>query len=141
GGRGQIVLGAGGSEASRIPTFQSPGVLWRNRRPEELATPEAFARDPEMVGEGYAWRRDLVAKALPNRAHEVLAAWSRRFPRFTLVTQNVDGLHERAGTENVIRFHGSLWELTCASRCAGSPAAWRHDEPFDTLPPTFPFFG
>jgi NAD-dependent protein deacetylase/lipoamidase len=134
-----IVTGAGVSAASGIPTFRSPGGLWRNRRPEELATPEAFARDPKMVWEWYAWRRDLVAKAHPNRAHEVLAAWSRRFPRFTLVTQNVDGLHERAGTENVIRFHGSLWELTCASRCAGSPAAWRHDEPFDTLPPTCPF--
>jgi NAD-dependent protein deacetylase/lipoamidase len=134
-----IVTGAGVSAASGIPTFRSPGGLWRNRRPEELATPEAFARDPKTVWAWYAWRRDLVAKALPNRAHEVLAAWSRRFPSFTLVTQNVDGLHERAGTENVIRFHGSLWELSCASRCAGSPAAWRPDEAFDTLPPTCPF--
>ena len=134
-----VVTGAGVSAASGIPTFRGPGGLWRNCRPEELATPEAFARDPNLVWEWYAWRRDLVAKAHPNRAHEVLAAWSRRFPRFTLITQNVDGLHERAGTENVIRFHGSLWELSCASRCAGSPPAWRHDEPFDTLPPTCPF--
>jgi NAD-dependent deacetylase len=134
-----VVTGAGVSAASGVPTFRGPGGLWRNVRPEELATPEAFARDPNLVWEWYAWRRDLVARAKPNRAHEVLAAWSRRFPRFTLVTQNVDELHERAGTENVVRFHGSLWELACASRCAGSPTVWRHDEPFDTLPPTCPF--
>jgi NAD-dependent deacetylase len=131
-----VVTGAGVSAASGVPTFRGRGS--EGLRPEELATPEAFARDPKMVWEWYAWRRDLVAKARPNRAHEVLAAWSRRFPRFTLITQNVDGLHERAGTENVVRFHGSIWDLACASRCPGAPAAWRHDGRFEELPPRCP---
>ncbi len=135
-----VVTGAGVSAASGIPTFRGPGGLWRDFRPEELATPEAFERDPSLVWEWYAWRRELVAKARPNRAHEVLAAWSRRYPRFALVTQNVDGLHERAGTENVIRFHGSLWEVSCWRRCANSPARWRDETvPFPELPPRCPY--
>ena len=114
-----VVTGAGVSAASGVPTFRGAGGLWKSHRPEELATPEAFDRDPLLVWEWYAWRRDLVAKARPNRAHEVLAAWSRRYPGFRLVTQNVDGLHERAGTQNVTRFHGSLFSLACRGRCAG----------------------
>src|SRR5262249_11349084 len=90
-----VAYGRGSAFGGRL---RGPGGMWRNFRPEQLATPEAFARDPNLVWEWYAWRRDLVARAKPNRAHEVLAAWSRRFPSFTLVTQNVDGLHERAGT-------------------------------------------
>ena len=130
-----VVTGAGVSAASGIPTFRGPAGLWRSFRPEDLATPEAFRRDPALVWEWYAWRRDLVGRARPNRAHEVLAAWSRRVPGFTLITQNVDGLHERAGTRNVVRFHGSLWELACANRCAGSPRVWTHEGAFETLPP------
>ncbi|HTO77438.1 MAG TPA: NAD-dependent deacylase [Thermoanaerobaculia bacterium] len=131
-----VLTGAGVSAASGIPTFRGPGGLWRDFRPEELATPEAFARDPATVWEWYAWRRELVARARPNRAHEVLAEWSRRFPRFTLVTQNVDGLHERAGTENVVRFHGSLWEVGCASACDGAPRRWSDARvPFPEMPP------
>lgn len=136
-----VVTGAGVSAASGIPTFRGPGGLWREFRPEELATPEAFARDPKLVWEWYAWRRELVAKASPNRAHDVLAAWSRRFPVFRLVTQNVDGLHERAGTENVIRFHGSLWEVSCWERCPASPTRWREDGVFPDLPPRCPHCG
>jgi NAD-dependent deacetylase len=131
-----VVTGAGVSAASGIPTFRGAGGLWRDFRPEELATPEAFARDPETVWEWYAWRRELVARAKPNRAHEVLAAWSRRFPKFALVTQNVDGLHERAGTEGVLRFHGSLWEVGCWSGCAEMPRRWRDARvPFPEMPP------
>ncbi len=137
-----VVTGAGVSAASGIPTFRGPGGLWRQFRPEELATPEAFARDPKLVWEWYAWRRELVARARPNRAHEVLAAWSRRFPTFRLVTQNVDGLHERAGTENVIRFHGSLWEVSCWERCAASPRRWPDETvSFPELPPRCPHCG
>ena len=87
--------------------------LWRQRRPEQLATPSAFARDPDFVWQWYAWRRQQVARCLPNRAHDVLATWSRRFDQFLLITQNVDGLHERARTRDVLRFHGSIWELQC----------------------------
>ena len=76
--------------------------------------------------EWYESRRRLIARCTPNRAHEVIAAWSRRYARFTLVTQNVDGLHERAGTENVVRFHGSIWDLSCWSGC--SPGERWRDE-------------
>ena len=92
-------------------------------------------RDPRLVWEWYAWRRGLVAAARPNRAHEVLALWSRRFPRFRLITQNVDGLHERAGTSGVIRFHGSLWEVSCWDACGRMPARWRDERTFESLPP------
>jgi NAD-dependent protein deacetylase/lipoamidase len=137
-----VVTGAGVSAASGIPTFRGPGGFWRNHRPEDLATPEAFDRDPRLVWEWYAWRRELVAKAQPNRAHEVLAAWSRRYPSFRLVTQNVDGLHERAGTRNVTRFHGTLSRLACRRRCPRSSAeGWEHEGPLPELPPRCPDCG
>ena len=83
-----------------------------------------------------------VAKCEPNAAHHVLAAWSRRLPHFTLITQNVDGLHERAGTENVIRFHGSIWEVSCWNRCNASPSSWRDDTvPFMEIPPRCSYCG
>jgi NAD-dependent deacetylase len=136
-----VLTGAGVSAASGVPTFRGPGGLWRNFRPEDLATPQAFDRDPRLVWEWYAWRRELVGRASPNRAHEVLAAWSLRMPGFRLVTQNVDGLHERAGTKGVIRFHGSIWEVSCRDRCAGAPKAWGHDAAFAELPPRCPHCG
>jgi NAD-dependent protein deacetylase/lipoamidase len=137
-----VITGAGVSAASGIPTFRGAGGLWKDFRPEELATPEAFARDPETVWEWYAWRRELVARAQPNRAHEVLADWSRRFRRFTLVTQNVDGLHERAGTAGVIRIHGSVWELGCWNSCSSSPRRWPDARvPFPEMPPRCPHCG
>ena len=137
-----VMTGAGVSAASGVPTFRGSGGLWRNFRAEDLATPEAFDRDPLLVWEWYAWRRELVGKARPNRAHEVLAAWSRRYPGFHLVTQNVDGLHESAGTESVTRFHGSLWSIACRARCAGSPAeGWEHRGPLEALPPRCPRCG
>src|SRR5437667_3936361 len=137
-----VLTGAGVSAASGVPTFRGPGGLWKDFRPEELAAPEAFGRDPKTVWEWYDWRRQLVARCRPNRAHEVLAAWSRRYGSFALVTQNVDGLHERAGTARVIRFHGSIWEVSCWRRCRGSPARWRDETvPFPALPPPCPYCG
>ena len=138
------ITGAGVSAASGIPTFRGAQGLWRSFRPEELATPEAFARDPGTVWEWYAWRRELVSRARPNRAHEILAGWSRsrRFERFALVTQNVDGLHERAGTRGVIRFHGSLFEVGCWNACRGSPRRWPDERvPFPEMPPRCPHCG
>jgi NAD-dependent deacetylase len=132
-----VLTGAGVSAGSGIPTFRGADGLWKSFRAEELATPEAFARDPKTVWEWYDWRRQKIARAVPNRAHEVLAAWSRRFPGFALVTQNVDGLHERAGTQNVIRFHGSIWELSCWDGCGRKP--WKDDQaPLDQLPARCP---
>ena len=128
-----VVTGAGVSAGSGIPTFRGSEGLWKSFRAEDLATPEAFARDPKTVWEWYDWRRQMIARAVPNRAHQVLADWSRRFPGLTLVTQNVDGLHERAGTENVIRFHGSIWELSCWDACGREP--WPDDRaPLPELP-------
>ena len=134
-----VLTGAGVSAASGVPTFRGPDGLWKSHRPEELATPEAFVRDPRLVWEWYDWRRQRIAGCAPNRAHEVLAAWSQRYPRFTLITQNVDGLHERAGTLNVVRFHGSIWEVSCWNGCASSPPAWRDETvPYPEIPPRCP---
>jgi NAD-dependent deacetylase len=134
-----VLTGSGVSAASGVPTFRGTDGLWRNFRAEDLATPEAFAHDPRTVWEWYDWRRTIVAGCQPNAAHEVLARWSAR-PGFTLITQNVDGLHERAGTASVIRFHGSLWELRCAADCGVAPWEDRH-VPLDPLPPACPACG
>ena len=93
-----VLTGAGISAESGIPTFRGAGGLWRNYKPEELATPEAFARDPRLVWEWYNWRRELIAKAAPNAAHRALVELEKRKPGFTVITQNVDGLHDRAGS-------------------------------------------
>jgi NAD-dependent deacetylase len=135
-----VITGAGVSAASGVPTFRGPEGLWRNYAPEKLATPDAFRRDPKLVWEWYSWRRERIAKCRPNAAHTVLAAWSRRYPQFTLITQNVDGLHERAGTASVIRFHGSIWEVLCWQRCPSSPNRWWDDSvPLASIPPSCPY--
>jgi NAD-dependent deacetylase len=108
-----VVSGAGISAESGVPTFRGPGGLWRQYRPEQLATPEAFARDPALVWEWYQWRRGLVATCQPNAAHEAVARMDRHYPEFLLVTQNVDGLHERAGCRRLVEIHGSLFRLRC----------------------------
>lgn len=135
-----VLTGAGVSAASGVPTFRGPEGLWRRYRPEELATPRAFARDPRLVWEWYAWRRERIAACEPNAAHHALASWSRRFPRFLLITQNVDGLHERAGTAHVARFHGSIWRLRCADGC-GTPDWPDTHVPLPELPPRCPACG
>ncbi|MEW5702264.1 MAG: NAD-dependent deacylase [Candidatus Zixiibacteriota bacterium] len=111
-----VLTGAGVSAESGVPTFRGAGGLWRSYRPEELATPEAFARDPRMVWDWYIYRRELVRKAEPNPAHRALARWERHFPHFTLVTQNVDGLHRRAGSKRVLELHGNIFRSRC-QRC------------------------
>jgi len=138
-----VLTGAGVSAASGVPTFRSAGGLWRNFRPEALATAEAFARDPRLVWEWYAWRRSLIAACEPNDAHRVLAGWALRFPNFKLITQNVDGLHESAiahAASGVIRLHGSIWEVSCWQSCSRSPRCWRDDNlSFNELPPRCPY--
>ena len=137
-----VLTGAGVSAASGVPTFRGPDGLWKQFRPETLATPDAFRRDPKLVWEWYDWRRQKIAACQPNAAHHVLAKWSTRFPRFTLITQNVDGLHERAGTANVVRLHGSIWEVSCWDGCAKAPDRWRDDTvPYATIPPKCPHCG
>jgi len=108
-----VLTGAGISAESGIPTFRGPGGLWRNFRPEELATPEAFARDPRTVWAWYLWRRGLIDAAEPNAGHRALVALEQRHERFTLITQNVDGLHDRAGSRRILKVHGDLWHARC----------------------------
>jgi NAD-dependent deacetylase len=109
-----VLSGAGVSAESGIPTFRDALTgLWARFRPEELATPEAFARDPGTVWEWYAWRRTLVDRAQPNAAHAALVEMERCVARFALITQNVDGLHERAGSRAVIELHGNIRRSKC----------------------------
>lgn len=137
-----VMTGAGVSAASGVPTFRGANGLWNHVRVEDLATPEAFARDPRLVWEWYAWRRQLIATCEPNAAHHVLADWSLRFPRLTLITQNVDGLHTRAGASRVLQLHGSIWDVGCWRGCGAAPHRWRDDTPaFAVLPPPCPHCG
>ncbi|MBI4482344.1 MAG: NAD-dependent deacylase [Acidobacteria bacterium] len=130
--RVSALTGAGVSSESGVPTFRGPKGLWKQFRPEELATPEAFQRDPRLVWEWYEWRRSKIASCSPNAAHRVLADWERRFEEFWLVTQNVDGLHDRAGSRNLVKLHGDLWEL----RCAGCGVRERNEAvPLPAIPP------
>jgi NAD-dependent deacetylase len=112
-----ILTGAGISAESGVPTFRGPEGLWRDHRPEDLATEAAFRQDPELVWQFYGWRRELVAGCQPNAAHRMLVDLEREADDFHLITQNVDGLHQAAGSRNPIELHGSLWRLRC-TRCA-----------------------
>jgi NAD-dependent deacetylase len=110
-----VVTGAGISAESGVPTFRGAQGLWREYRPEDLATPEAFARDPGLVWEWYNWRRGLIAPLKPNAAHHAVAALEARGRDFLLATQNVDGLHAAAGSRRLVELHGTLWRLRCTS--------------------------
>lgn len=110
-----VLTGSGVSAESGVPTFRdSQTGLWENFDPMGLATLEAFERDPKLVWEWYEWRRKLVGKARPNHAHTALAELEKRIPDFTLITQNVDGLHREAGSENVLELHGDIRRTVCA---------------------------
>ena len=121
-----VLTGAGVSAESGVPTFRGVDGLWRQHRATDLATPEAFARDPALVWEWYQWRRARIADCHPNAAHRVLADWSRQ-RGWRVITQNVDDLHLRAGTRDLIRLHGSIWELSCWAGCERSPRTWRDE--------------
>ena len=111
-----VVTGAGVSAESGIPTFRGPDGLWKNHRPEQLATPQAFAKDPELVWEWYHWRRGLVQSVQPNPGHDAIARLESEVDEFTLVTQNVDGLHKVAGSENLLELHGTIHRAKCFLR-------------------------
>ena len=109
------LTGSGVSAESGVPTFRDAQTgLWARYRPEDLATAEAFARDPKLVWDWYAWRRALVSQAEPNAGHRALVALAGSVPQLTLVTQNVDGLHQRAGSTDVIEFHGNIARTKCS---------------------------
>ncbi len=132
---GRIVAftGAGISAESHVPTFRGGDGLWRNYSPESLATAEAFESDPRLVWEWYDWLRGLIHAAQPNPGHLALAELQQKNPgRFTLVTQNIDGLHEKAGSRDVVKLHGDIWRL----RCTTCGREGRNEQvPMEHLPP------
>lgn len=111
-----VLTGAGVSAESGVPTFRGAGGLWRQYKATDLATPEAFARDPRLVWEFYNYRREVLAPLEPNAAHKALAALEQTKESFVLLTQNIDGLHQAAGSRNVVELHGNIWRVRC-SRC------------------------
>jgi NAD-dependent deacetylase len=127
-----VLTGAGVSAESGVPTFRGEHGLWRSFRPEQLATPEAFRRDPALVWEWYAWRRGLIGACAPNAAHETLVEMEAAIPGFTLITQNVDGLHQAAGSRNVLELHGNIWHMRC-TRCERTSED--HRVPLPEIPP------
>jgi NAD-dependent deacetylase len=132
------LTGSSISAESGIPTFREAQTgLWERYDPQDLATPEAFARDPQLVWRWYGWRRDLVMSAEPNPGHEALAELERRIPSFTLVTQNVDGLHERAGSRKTIELHGNILR----SRCSVEGEVVEPEEHDGSVPPRCPRCG
>ncbi len=112
-----VLTGAGVSAESGVPVFRGPGGLWRQFWPEDLATPEAFGRQPELVWEWYLWRRERIAAAAPHAGHRMIAGLERARRGVTLLTQNVDGLHQRAGSTAPVELHGNLWRVRCAGGC------------------------
>ena len=131
------LTGSGISAESGVPTFRDAQTgLWARYDPQELATPEAFARDPELVWKWYAWRRGLVEGARPNAGHRALADLERRAPVFSLVTQNVDGLHQEAASSSVVELHGNIRRSRCpVENVTVEPAG------IDHLPPLCPNCG
>ena len=127
-----VFTGAGVSAESGIPTFRGKDGLWNKFKPEELATPEAFFRNPKLVWEWYDWRRQLIAKAHPNEAHKIIAKMEKEIEDFYLITQNVDGLHQKAGSEKVVELHGNIWKVRCVD-CGYETYDYR--TPLPEIPP------
>ena len=111
-----VFTGAGVSAESGVPTFRGKDGLWNEFNVQELATPQAFAANPVRVWEWYRWRMELISKVDPNPGHGVISWMEGFFSEFTLITQNVDGLHDRAGNRHIFKLHGDLWEVRCV-RC------------------------
>jgi NAD-dependent deacetylase len=121
------LTGAGVSQESGLRTFRDAQTgLWAQYRPEDLASPEAFRRDPKLVWDWYAWRREAVKGVRPNPGHYALAEMETRVPAFTLITQNVDGLHRMAGSRNVLELHGNIQRVRCAD-CYRFTESWEDD--------------
>ncbi len=137
------LTGAGASADSGIPTFRGKDGLWNRYDPRELATPEAFAKDPEKVWKWYLWRRKKIAEAEPNDAHRILARMEEEGLLEAVITQNVDGLHQRAGSERVIELHGNIWRdecIDCDYERMNDPERGEGLE-YDELPPRCPECG
>jgi len=126
----RVLTGAGISAESGIPTFRGKDGLWKGFRAEDLATPQAFSKNPIKVWEWYCWRRQIIGQAEPNEAHKLLADWERSHDLW-IITQNVDGLHQRAGSKNVVELHGNIWRL----RCTACGKVWEDEKACSKIPP------
>ncbi|MDF1663472.1 MAG: NAD-dependent deacylase [Planctomycetota bacterium] len=137
-----VFTGAGLSALSGIPTYRDPGGLWKHVDPKEMATKQGFRKNPAQVWEFAQWRRKVIKECQPNQSHRILADWSKRYSQMTVITQNIDDLHQRAGTRNVLRLHGSVWDVACSLPCEDSPRRWRDTRTsFKRLPPKCHFCG
>jgi NAD-dependent deacetylase len=125
--------GAGVSAESGVATFRDQGGLWENHSIEEVATPEGFARNPKLVWEFYEARRGALARVRPNPGHEAIARLAQLVEEITVITQNVDGLHQRAGSPRVLEIHGSLRRAKCAEACGSILDPFEHPAP--SIPP------
>lgn len=126
-----VLTGAGISADSGVPTFRGAEGLWKDFRPEELASPDAFDRNPRLVWEWYNWRRELLATKEPNPAHTALVELEQRVDNFWLITQNVDGLHSLAGSQRLSEIHGNIWKVRCTQCGEITP---NRDVPIAILP-------
>jgi NAD-dependent deacetylase len=133
-----VLTGAGVSQESGVPTFRGEEGLWRQYRAEDLATWRAFEGDPKLVWSWYDYRRRVISDAEPNAAHRAIADLERGFPRFSLITQNTDGLHDRAGSTAPIELHGSVWRARCT---AEQTVCKLLESPLPELPPRCPECG
>jgi NAD-dependent protein deacetylase/lipoamidase len=127
-----ISTGAGISTESGVPAFRGAGGLWNEFKPEELATPEGFARDPRKVWEWYDMRRQVIAQIQPNAGHLALVELEKLMPDLFLFTQNIDGLHQRAGSKNIYELHGNVWNVRCTKE-EKTFALW--ENPLKQVPP------
>jgi len=122
-----VLTGAGASQESGLRTFRDAQTgLWAQYKPEDLASPQAFARDPKLVWDWYAWRREAIKGVRPNPGHYALVEMEKRVSQFTLITQNVDGLHRFAGSKNVLELHGNIQRVRC-SECGLFTETWGDD--------------
>jgi NAD-dependent deacetylase len=126
-----VLTGAGVSAESGIPTFRGEGGLWNNYRAEDLATPDAFERDPQLVWNWYQWRRGIIRGCAPNDGHFAIREIEETKEIFLLITQNVDGLHRRSGSRKIVEMHGNIWDVKCTS----CEEILSREEDFLSLPP------
>jgi NAD-dependent deacetylase len=125
--RVSVLTGAGVSQESGLRTFRDAQAgLWAQYQPEDLASPQAFARDPKLVWDWYTWRREAIKGVRPNAGHYALVEMEKKIPEFTLITQNVDGLHRMAGSMNILELHGNILRVRC-SECGTFTEAWGDD--------------
>ena len=129
-----VLTGAGISAESGIPTFRGVDGLWKNYSATDLATPEAFEKNPELVWEWYHWRQEIILKAKPNPAHYTLVEIERKFNKFLLLTQNVDDLHNRAGSKNILELHGNIFRARCLNCRKIVPHQIKPAEEMNNLP-------